>query len=350
MKLSSVEKIIDVQPIEGADNIEKVQVLGWWVVTKKGEYKVGDLTSYIQIDTIVPEKEEFEFLRKSNFRIKTIRLRKQISQGLVIPLPTGRWKEGDDLTDVLEIKKYSKDTLVEDKPEKAPKLWYKKWLWLFKNRVLFKLFPSLKPKPSKLPFPSHLISKTDEDRIQNNTRILNSHKGKKFIVSEKLDGSSITILHEKGKFRVCSRNLEMNNSDNEFTTVFNSTEFYLHILNLVEHFKTDKIYVQGEYIGKPQGNPYELKANEIRLFNINVDGKRLNQKDFYSVSKKYKIPVCPFVNELVLDHTLDELLDMAEDKSVLNGRTDREGLVFRCVEDNLSFKVISNKFLLKKGE
>lgn len=350
MNLASVQKIVDIQPIEDADAIEKVQVLGWWVVTKKGEYKVGDLCSYIQIDTIVPEKEEFEFLRKVNFRVKTIRLRKQISQGLIVPLPPGKWKEGDDLTEILEIKKYSKVVEVEEKPEKAPKIWWRKYLWLLKTRVLYKIFPSLKPKPSKLPFPSALIGKTDEERIQNITKVLSTHKGKRFILSEKLDGSSITILHDGGKFRICSRNYEMNNIENEWSKVFSETGFSEHILKLVEHFKTDKVYVQGEYIGKPQGNPYELKTNEIRLFNIIIDGKRLNQKEFFEVARKYTIPVCPFVSEIILDHTLDELLKMAEDKSILNARTDREGLVFRCVEDNLSFKVISNKFLLKKGE
>jgi hypothetical protein len=350
MNLASVQKIVDIQPIEGADAIEKVQVLGWWVVTKKDEYKVGDLCSYIQIDTIVPEKEEFEFLRKVNFRVKTIRLRKQISQGLIVPLPDGKWKEGDDLTEILGVTKYSKIVEVEDKPEKAPKVWWKKWLWLFKTKVLYKTFPSMKPKPSKLPFPSGLISKTDEERIQNITKVLNTHRGKKFIVSEKLDGSSITILHDKGKFRVCSRNYEMNNVENEWSKVFIDTNFGEYILKLVEHFKTDKVYVQGEYIGKPQGNPYGLKSNEIRLFNIIIDGKRLNQKEFFEVTKKYTIPVCPFMEEVTLDHTLDELLQMAEGKSILNGSTEREGLVFRCIDDNLSFKVISNKFLLKKGE
>lgn len=350
MNLASVQKIVDIQPIEGADAIEKVQVLGWWVVTKKGEYKVGDLCSYIQIDTIVPEKEEFEFLRKANFRVKSIRLRKQISQGLIVPLPIGKWKEGDDLTEILGVIKYSKIVETEDKPERAPKVWWRKYLWLIKTKVLYKLFPSLKPKPTKFPFPSNLVSKTDEERIQNITKVLTTHRGKKFILSEKLDGSSITIIHDSSGFRICSRNFEMNNVDNEWSKVFINTNFSNHITNLVVHYRTSNIIVQGEYIGKPQGNPYELKTNEIRLFNIIVDGKRLNQKEFFEVTKKYTIPVCPFISEIVLEHTLDELLTMAEEKSTLNSKTDREGLVFRCIEDNLSFKVISNKFLLKKGE
>jgi hypothetical protein len=350
MNLASVQKIVDIQPIEGADAIEKVQVLGWWVVTKKGEYKLGDLCSYIQIDTIVPEREEYEFLRRVNFRVKTIRLRGQISQGLIVPLPKGKWNEGDDLTEILGVKKYSKIVETEDKPEKAPKIWWKKWAWLFKTKVLYKYFPSLKPKPNKFPFPSNIVGKTDEERIQNITKVLTTHKGKKFITSEKLDGSSITIIHERGKFRVCSRNYEMNNIENEWSQVFINTNFGEHIIKLVTHYNTDNIVVQGEYIGKPQGNPYGLKSNEIRLFNIYVNGKRLNQKEFFEVTKKFSIPVCPFMGEITLNHTLDELLKIAEGKSYLNDKTEREGLVFRCIEDNLSFKVISNKFLLKKGE
>lgn len=350
MNLASVQKIIDIQPIEGVDAIEKVQVLGWWVVTKRGEYQIGDLCSYIQIDTIVPEGEEFEFLRSRGFRVRTIQLRKQISQGLIVPLPVGKWKEGDDLTEILGVKKYSKVVGVEDKPEVAPKKWWRKYIWLVKTKIVYQLFPSLKPPPSKFPFPSNLISKTDEERIQNITRVLTTHRGKRFILAEKLDGSSITILHEKGKFRICSRNFEMNNPQNEWSQVFIHTNFSQHILKLVEHFQTDRIYGQGEYIGKPQGNPYALKNNEIRLFNLIVDGKRLNQKEFFEVTRMYEIPVCPGVGEIVLDHTLEELLKMAEGKSLLNSQTDREGLVFRCLEDNLSFKVISNQFLLKKGE
>ena len=94
MNLASVQRIVNVTPIEGADAIETATVLGWEVVIKKGEYQIGDLCCYIQIDTVVPEKPEYEFLRDRKFRVKTIKLRKQISQGLIVPLPDGSWSEG----------------------------------------------------------------------------------------------------------------------------------------------------------------------------------------------------------------------------------------------------------------
>jgi RNA ligase (TIGR02306 family) len=126
MKLASAEKITAINPIEGADQIEVATVLGWQIVIKKNEFKVGDLVGYIQTDTIVPETPEFEFLRARDFRVRTIKLRKQISQGLIVPLP-GKYNEGDDLTDVLGIKKFSKDKeVIEDKP-KMPKSGYKKY-------------------------------------------------------------------------------------------------------------------------------------------------------------------------------------------------------------------------------
>lgn len=148
MKLASVEKIINIQPIPNADAIETATVLGWEVVIKKGEYKVGDLCAYIQIDTIVPDKPEFEFLRERKFRVRTIKLRKQISQGLIVPLPinsrgfTTQWNEGDDLTDVLGIIKYSKEPEMIEECPKMPKKWYKKYWWLLKQKVLVKRKPA----------------------------------------------------------------------------------------------------------------------------------------------------------------------------------------------------------------
>lgn len=85
-KLASIQKIIGLEPIEGADNIMKAKVLGWELVIKKGEYAVGDFCIYCEIDSVLPNKPEFEFLKSKNFRIRTIRLRGQISQGICFPL------------------------------------------------------------------------------------------------------------------------------------------------------------------------------------------------------------------------------------------------------------------------
>lgn len=352
--LASVEKVLKIDPIDGADFIQKATVLGWELVIKKGEFNVGDLAAYIQIDTVVPETEQFEFLRERKFRVRTIKLRKQISQGLLVPLPTGNWKEGDDLTEALGVKKYSKDTeLIEDRP-RVPKIWYKKVLYILKYRYLVKIFPTLKTF-NRASFPKFLVPITDEERIQNMPHILEQYKGKEFVISEKLDGSSITIIRDrkwtgKPKYRVCSRRFELFNTKNEWHQVFYSTRFETHIERLVEWFKTPRIIVQGEYIGKPQGNKYQLKENEIRLFNIYVNGIRVRQDVFYAACGQLGIPCCPLLHQDSLEFDLPGILKFAEGKSVLNAQTEREGLVFRCVEDGLSFKVISNKYLLKNDE
>lgn len=359
MKLASVEKIERITPIEGADVIETAHVLGWQIVTKRGEYQVGDLTIYVQIDTVTPDTEYFEFLRPRGFRVKTIKLRKQISQGLLVPLNyvTGLGfdpKEGDDVTDLVGIKKYYKDIEVAEPLPKMPPKGWKKWKYIIKYRFLAKIFPWML-SVNRNGFPKHLVPITDEERIQNMKWVLESHNGKEFVVSEKLDGSSITIIHDKKMFkkeryRICSRRFELFNTANAWYKAFESTNFKQHISNLVNHFQTFNIIVQGEFIGSPQGNKYQLKADEIRLFNIYVNGKRINQKDFYEVCTQLGVPCCPVVTVKLMDFDLPGILDYAEGKSQLNPQVEREGLVFRCVEDNLSFKVISNKYLLKNNE
>ena len=355
MNLASVQKVVKLTPIEGADLIETATILGWEIVVKKDEYQVGDLCAYIQIDTVVPEKPEYEFLRDRKWRVKTIKLRKQISQGLIVPLPNGKWKEGNDLTDVIGVKKYEK---VDNNPTryqkpKKPKTWSGRLLYNFKYNFLYKIFPGLLKK-DRSDFPKNLVPITDEERIQNIPNVLHTHAGKTFVVSYKLDGSSITIIHGKvlgkSKFRICSRRFELHDKTNEWHKVFVATNFQSEILKLVNHFKTDDIIVQGEVIGKFNGNHHGLKSDEIKLFNIFVNGKRINQREFIEVCRANYIPHCPMYKEVVLNHTLPEILTMSEIKDVLNLQVEAEGLVWRCVEDNLSFKVINNKYLLKNNE
>jgi hypothetical protein len=355
MNLASLQKIISLTPIDGADFIEVATVLGWQVVVKKGEFKVGQLVCYIQIDTVVEERPEYEFLRERKFRVRTIKLRKQISQGLIIPVSTwwkGGLKEGDDVSGYAGVTKYEKpDNNPEryDKP-RMPKVWYKKYIYLFKYNFLYKTFPKLQ-RLSRSPFPKHLVSITDEERIQNIPQVLKSHTGKLFVVSYKLDGSSITIIHSKvfgkSKFRICSRRFELHDKKNDWHRVFTDTNFNIEVLKLVTKFKTNDIIVQGEAIGKFNGNHHNLQREQIRLFNIYVDGKRLNQKDFIDTCLAYNIPHCPMYKQTILNHTLPEILKESEIKDLLNPNVDVEGLVWRCVDDNTSFKVINNKYLLK---
>ena len=354
-KLASVQIITDIQPIPDADNIVTAFILGWQVVVKKSEFNIGDKVCYIQIDTVVPELPEYEFLRERKFRVRTIKLRKQISQGLIVPLPNGKWKEGDDVTEILGVKKYEKPDNNPERYEKPrmPKKWYKKWVYLFKYNFLYKAFPKLQ-RLSRSPFPKHLVSITDEERIQNMPQVLSQYAGKNFIVSYKLDGSSITVIHSrvlgKSKFRICSRRFELHDKNNDWYRVFIDTGFNHEVLKLVNQFKTNDIIVQGEAIGKFNGNHHNLQREQIRLFNIYVNGKRLNQKEFIETCLKNNIPHCPMYKEVILNHTLPEILKESEIKDLLNPSVDVEGLVWRCVEDNMSFKVINNKYLIKNNE
>lgn len=353
MKLATIQKIVKIERIPDADAIELAFVLGWQVVVKKNEYKVGDLCCYIQIDTIVPDKSEFEFLRNRNFRIKTIRLKKQLSQGLILPI-YDTWevfKEGQDVTDLIGVKKYEKpdNNPVRYEKVRIPKLWYKKWIYLFKYNYLYKWFPNLLPK-TRSNFPKHLVSITDEERIQNIPEVLESHKGKNFVVSYKLDGSSITIIHNKvlgkSKYRICSRRFELHDKNNDWYKVFTDTNFKDEIAKLVKHFKTDDIIVQGEAIGKFNGNHHNLQKEQIRLFNIYVNGKRLNQHEFIKTCLANNIPHCPLYRFVVLNHTMQEILKESEILDILNPKVPVEGLVWRCVDGTLSFKVINNNYLL----
>lgn len=356
-KLATIQKIEWIKGIESADKIELAGVLGWQVVVKKGEYKVGDECCYIQIDTVTPNTPEFQFLEARKFRVRTIKLRGELSQGLIVPVPTRPdglyyWNIGDDVTDIIGIKKYEKpdNNPVESKP-KAPKIWYKKWIYLFKYNYLYKRIPSLRKK-TRSNFPKELVSITDEERIQNIPKVLETHKGKMFTVSYKLDGSSITIIHNKvfgkSKFRICSRRFELHDTNNDWYKVFKLTNFDKHILKLVQWYKTNNIIVQGEAIGKFNGNHHNLKQDEIRLFNIFVDGKQIPQNELIDVCTNQNIPHCPLFNYIKLNHTMDEILKVSQIPDILNPKVSVEGLVWRCNEDNLSFKVINNNYLLKE--
>lgn len=205
-KLAHIEIIEALNPIEGADKIEVAQVLGWQCVVKKGEFKVGDKVIYVEVDSVMPEKPEFEFLRDRKFRVRTIKLRGQISQGLILPLsvldnylevPAGIEKikkaltSGDDVTDYLKITKYlspsERDEITQQERNIAND---KNRLRKFMMRYSWfrKLFLN---KKSKLGFP-YWVPKTDEERIQNIPHVLEQFKDKEVYVTEKLDYQSFT--------------------------------------------------------------------------------------------------------------------------------------------------------------
>lgn len=196
-RLATIRTIADIHPIPNADAIEVALVDGWeCVIAKKDGFKIGDKVVYIEIDSIVPERPEFEFLRDRKFRVRTIKLRGQVSQGLVLPisiLPKGNYVSDDDVTEILGIKKYDPEGEAEAKLLKDKTAKIKNPFIKFMMR--FKWFRRLFVKPKKGGFPVWIV-KTDEERIQNKTAMFNIEKelGTKFMVTEKIDGQVGNVL------------------------------------------------------------------------------------------------------------------------------------------------------------
>jgi RNA ligase (TIGR02306 family) len=342
-KLATVQIIKEILPIDGADSIEKAIVNGWSVVVAKNErHKAGDLVVYCEIDSFLPTEPEFEFLRtisykkmkdgREGFRLRTIRLRGQISQGLIISLESARkicerketehnikWIEGEDISDNLGIIKYE--------PPVPASL----------SGIAKGLFPSFIPK-------------TDEERIQNLSleyESFKSHCGG-FYVAEKLDGSSATYYYKDGDFGVCSRNLELvETEDNTFWKVARS----LDLKNKLKQLGFN-VAIQGELVGEGvQGNSYKIFGQTVLFFNVfNIDnGKYLDFDEFFEITSSIGISTVPILEtNFTLPGTIENLLSYADGKSFLNSSFDREGVVIRSLDREISFKVISNRFLLNE--
>ena len=339
-KLATIRSIGQISPILGADKIELATVDGWNVVVGKDVgHKVGDLVIYCEIDSFLPIREEFEFLRKSSykkmvgkegFRLKTIKLRGQISQGLILPISvlnppnTNIYVtpfEGLDVTEILGIIKY-------EPPMPANLVGKVKGI-----------FPSFIPK-------------TDEEKIQNLTKEYEKWKIQskyQFYVTEKLDGSSSTFYIKNGVFGVCSRNLDLlETEENTFWKVAR----YLDLENKMKSLDFN-LALQGELIGESiQGNPYKLKGQSVRFFTgFNIDTyQRMGYNEFTEILTKLNLESVPLLNQdldFTLPNTIDEMLKYAEGKSMLNNQTEREGVVVRSLDGTISFKAVSNIFLLK---
>ena len=366
-RLATIQKILDLKPIPNADNILCATVQGWELVVKKDEFKIGDLCVYIEIDSIVPDKPEFEFLRDRKFRVKTIKLRKQISQGLALPLsilPQGKYKEDDDVTEILGVVKYDPEgdkerALLEQKINKSKNVFHKLFGQYNWYRKLIKRFTKRKANN----FPS-FISKTDETRIQNKPHLCEALKGKKLIATEKLDGQSATYYLKRNKikilnkllkknqfeFGVCSRNIHLLHKNNSsYWTIAEQ----LHIEDILKGLigNEDLIVLQGEILGEGiQGNKYEIKGYDFYAFNLKYGDKRLGSEEASNALNKYGIKFVPILDDnFYIKDTVSEMVEYSKGKSTLINKL-REGLVIRTYEGDLSFKVINPEFLLKNNE
>ena len=373
-KLAYITVIDEIKPIPNADKIELARVGGWQVVvSKEDNYKVGDKVIYIEIDSRVPsDKECFAFLQDRKYKVKSIKLRGQVSQGLIMPLsilPVGEYELYDDVTDILGIKKIENDFKqpLESKemrlrgahPKLYRKPWFKKMMhYAWFRKIAFKIFI---PKKKKSGWPAWIV-KSDSERIQNMIWVLNDKS--KFYVSEKIDGTStsFSLYKDKGrlKFMVCSRNVVQTTPDKQnYYSDFGLDNVYWEMAlkydvenKMRQIFKEvgaqHHITIQGETYGEGiQKNKYNLKGRDLAIFNFYVDGKYMNPRDMRALMDKYELPLVPLVSyDYVLPDTFEELMEFSTGKSQLYD-TLREGYVFKSYDGQINFKCVSNDFLLK---
>jgi hypothetical protein len=365
-QLASVQKIINLQPIEGKDKIELATVLGWLVVVQKGEFKIGDLCIYVEPDTLLPEKPEYEFLRKrcyskkfGGFRIKVMKLGSVYSQGIVFSY-TGKGKEGDDVSEEFGIKAYDLDELSEKRKPVIKYNWFKRFL------IRIGL---LKFNRKTQSFPSFAI-KSDETRLQAIPEILNHIfpviEGRPIYVTEKIDGCSAFYFYYKGKTGVCSRNVWLiKNKKGGYDNgqYFEMEEKYDILNKLTKYCKDNKVNigVQGEIIGPSiQGNKYKLTERELYIYQIQDLDKNcfLDHIETVNICDYLGLKHVPIIGLDNFPKTVEDWVKASIGESVINSFVQREGIVVRSykehiipniktVRQRLSFKVINPEFLLK---
>lgn len=333
--MSWIAKIDKVEKHPDADSLDICHVGGWRCISKLGEYQEGDLVIYCSIDSWVPHslapflskgKKPRTYNGVEGEKIRTIKLRGQLSQGLLlsINLLDNNLCVGEDVTEILGIQKYE-----------AP-------------------IPTQLQGIARGNFPQ-FIKKTDQERIQN--CILDLEKDPKLwsdcVIEEKLEGSSVTVYYNEGNEGVCSRNINLKKTEtNSFWKAANDQEILTRLAEYCKFLRRN-LAIQGELIGTGiQRNIYKLDKIKIHIFDI----YDINTRSFLNFEERMEI-----LNEIGLDDvvpclgkidctnkTLDYFLELAEGKSIFNPNQEREGIVIKSIIDpNYSFKVISNRYLLR---
>lgn len=398
-ELAYIVKVDAIHPIKGADRVEVAAVGGWRIMVKKGQFQPGAYAIYFEIDSKVPEVEPFMFLESKHFKVKTQKYFKGtvISQGLLMAvedfvslenppawsismrdrIAAGKDVEHEGLTEVIGVtyaveednkRKAASVDKYKKMAQRRPNIFKKRWAkWMMKRewgkKIMFFFFGKKKDKKTGWP---GWVSKTDEERVQNMTWILEDKS--EWIATEKIDGTSTTAtLRKTGKkfwqfwkpaheFYICSRNVVFDKPDkncfyetNVYTEMAEKYHFEDMLATLVEKYNLEWATLQGETYGATiQKREYGLKGRDFVGFNlIFSDRGRLNSVEAKVILAEFGIPWVPIVDEhFVLPDTVEELLAIATDKSVIDGGM-REGLVFRSQDGIRSFKAVSNEFLLK---
>ncbi len=341
-KLASIQRVLSIEPIPNAEAIELVKINGWACVVKKNEFGVGDLGAFFEIDAIPPDTDAFRFLwtpktaapgemveRPAKFRIRTMKLRGALSQGLFLPLPALELSgatEGEDVTARLGVEKYEPPVSM------------------IMGGLARGAFPSWLPK-------------TDEMRVQSVPGVLDELRGLPFVCTLKCDGTSATFTLSPfdGEFHVCSRNLSLQDGDNVYWNLARE----LDLERTLRH--RAGLAVQGEVCGPGiQKNRLGLKAPGLFVFNVyDVTGARyFSDKEMREFCAANRLTPVEVVEQgEAFSHTQDSLLLLAQG-FYSTTKNEREGIVIRPQQERfspvlngrLSFKAISNRFLLKEGE
>lgn len=354
-KLASIQIIKEISSIPEANLIELVRFedISWQCISKKGEFSPGDKCLYFEIDSLLPEEDRYEFLRKSSwkenlgkFRLKTVKMRGVLSQGLALPLSkfpelNNTVEKGTDVTEILHIEKY-------ELPEPGI---------------------SLGGNPNRFIWP---ITKTDEERIQSNIDYIDLFYGKPYYATVKMDGTSSSFIlmknseSEELEFHVCSRNFSL--KDSEENTYWKIARKYNIEERLKKYYESCGVLLslQGEICGPGiQKNPLGLKELELFIFNV-VDTTRNYRFGEQALTSSVvvlsddsflNLKTVPFVREpsdTFKYSTVDELLNKVrlnyKDFEFKNSNKPIEGMVFRLSDGSSSFKVINNEFLLKEKD
>ena len=397
-ELAYVVLIDGIELIPNYDRVEHAIVGGWRVIVQKDQFKVGDPAIYFEIDSRVPsDRECFAFLEKRNYKVKTLKMCKVLSQGLLMHASDFGWENGVDqdfgpyirdpktgdiyfpdgesrfLTQKLGVtyaeaednaRKANSVDKYKKMAQRNPNIFKKPWArWMMKRewgrKVMFFFFGKKKDKKNGWP---EWVQKTDEERIQNMPWILSVPD--KWIATEKIDGSSTTFTMKRNKrgkkeFYVCSRNVCFDSVDKP---CYYDTNIYWEMAEKYKMFDVlsdlmDKIpaaewvTIQGETYGEGvQRRDYSLKGHDFMAFNLITSNMgRWNTCQMKKLlEEEYDVPCVPIIGTDVWfeNVTVDELLKFAEGNSVIDGKP-REGIVFRSEDGTKSFKAVSNSFLLK---
>lgn len=376
--LAYVVTIDEIKPIEGYDRVEYARTNGWWVIISKNDnLKVGDKCVYFEVDSKVnADDERFAFLEKKNYKIKTQKMCKVISQGLLMPLSLfpelGDADINTDVTDTLKVtyaveednaRKGNGDPDAKYKSMAArhKKIFQKKWARWFMRRswgrkLMFVFFGKKKDNPRGFPT---FVSKTDEERVENQPWRIGD--GKTYLATEKLDGTSCTYaLERKGRnkfeFYVCSRNVRQQDEKQEcyhdhniywdLAFKYNIEQHLKDFLN--EHSDLKWVCIQGEGVGSVQGNPLKLKEDDLYVFNFkdSILG-RWSSNSGKNIIENWGMKWVPILGEVQMPDTMEELKQLATGKSVVNPDVMREGIVYRSLDGSDSFKNVSREYLLK---